>query len=92
MLEIVVSMSQSRTRLLFCSFHHVASPKIVWFAVAMTSKIQRLEATQKLLLKADVKSDLFPGLIFSDAVWKVILRLYIAPCEGLTVTGSLAIS
>jgi hypothetical protein len=57
----------------------------------MTSKIPRLEATKQLLFKVDMRSDLFPGLMFSDAAWKVILHLYIALYEGLTVTESLAI-
>jgi hypothetical protein len=57
----------------------------------MTSKFEKLEVTQQLLLKADTRSDFFPSLMFSDTAWKVILHLYIALCEGLTMTESIVI-
>jgi hypothetical protein len=59
-LQMVVTMSQIGTGFLFFSLHHVALHTIVWLAVIMTSKFPRLEATQQLLLKANIRSDFSP--------------------------------
>ncbi|MBM6577878.1 hypothetical protein KCP91_15950 [Microvirga sp. SRT01] len=52
----------------------------------MTTDPARLQAAHRILLKASVRNDIFKSKLLREPAWTMMLHLFVARCEGRTMT------